>query len=394
MITIRRPIVVSSGERVRLTVDIDVDGETRNVWFEVAAEYRDYLCHERADAFVIGLLYWSMLHHHDIVCEAPIGEDLIFQIRTYLIPALANNSAALHPTVITAEIDSGTLPNAGAVGTGVSCGVDSFHAISAQANSPYPSMRLTHLALNNVGSHGGGSEGRRNYEKHRQHVQAFCKEYGFKLVLSDSNIADVFEQNMLVTHTYTSAFAIYALQKFWRRYFYASSGFGLESFSLTNSQHFSSARYELILLPTFSTPSLQIYSEGPNLRRLDKIRAVAQYEPAFRYLNVCGRFPSCNKCRKCKRTLLELYAIGQLDNFSACFDLAHFRKHLDWYMIRFLSKYWQHDTFYVNMYPLLKDKISLKVWLLAFLRCGPHAMFKNIKNKRKLRGKPRVPATC
>jgi len=389
MITIKQPGVSTGEGKSRLSADIDVDGDVRKVWFEVDAEYGSYLCFERSDAFLIGLLYWAMLAKHDIVCEAPVSAELLFQIRTYLIPSLPQHSSVLYPSKITAAGDPAPLPNAGAVGTGISCGVDSFHALAAHADSPYPHLKLTHLALNNVGSHGAGEKGKQAFEEHRAHVKAFCREYGFKLVVSDSNFGDVFPQNFLVTHTYSSGFAIYALQKFWRYYFYASSGCDINGFSLTNSEYFSSSRYELLLLPVLSTSSLRIYSEGATLKRLEKLREVAEYEPAHRYLNVCGRFPSCCKCRKCKRTLLELYAIGSLEKFRGSFDVDYFYAHRDWYLIRFLSKYWQHDSYYVDMYPLLKDKITAKVWVLALFRCGIHAMLKNIKNRRLARAKKR-----
>ncbi len=379
MITLKQPTLSSHQNKARLNAEVDVDGVIQNVWFEVDAAYGSYLCYERCDAFLIGLLHWAMLHHHDIVCEAPVGEELLFQLRTCLIPALARNSAALSLVNIQASLDSESLPNAGAVGTGISCGVDSFHVVATQANSPYPHLKLTHLALTNVGSHGVGEKGRRAFEEHTAFVEAFCNTHGFKLVLSDSNIAEVFPQNFLVTHTFAAMFAVYALQKFWRVYFYASAGTGISSFSLTNSEHFSSSRYDILSLQVFSTSSLKVYSAGSNETRIEKLRIVADYPPAHRFLNVCGRFPSCNTCRKCKRTLLELYAIGRLDDFKESFDVNYFKNHLSWYLIRFLSKYWQGDAYYVSIYPLLRDKISWPVWFAAAGQCGIHALIKRVK---------------
>ena len=385
MLTIKRPSVSAVNGKARLSADVDVDGATQTVWFEVDDEYGPYLCFERSDAFLIGLLYWAMLNKHDIVCEAPVGEELLYQITTDLVPILATHSRALYPTRIKAEIDTTPIRNVGAVGTGISCGVDSFHVLAKQAQSPYPHLRLTHLAFNNVGSHGTGEKGKKMDAWHRALAVSFCERHGFKLVLSDSNFAEAFPQNFLPTHIYSGCFAIYALQKLWRVYFYASSGYDISSFSVTNSEHFGAGRYELLSLSTFSTPTLKIYPEGLALTRLDKIRTIADYKPAYDFLSVCGEFPNCGVCRKCKRTLLELFAIDRLDNFKNVFDVEHFRTHLDWYMIRFLSKLWQQDPYYVKMYPLLKRKITVKVWLLALLRCGPHAVLKNIKNAKKAR---------
>ena len=388
MITIRQPKVSNCQNKSRLNAEIDVDGVTKEVWFEVDAEYAPYLCYERSDAFLIALLYWAMLNGHDIVCEAPVGEELLYQITADLIPALVTHSSVLYSSKITAPVDVDSLPNAGAVGTGISCGVDSFHVLAKQASpNGTKNLQLTHLAFNNVGSHGTGAKGQAAYAWHKSRAEAFCERHGFKLVLSDSNIADVFTQSFLVTHIYSGCFAIYALQKLWRTYFYASSGYDLNDFSIVNSENFGAGRYELLSLSTFSTHALKIYCEGVALTRLDKIKVVAEYEPAHDFLSVCGQHPNCGKCRKCKRTLLELYAIDGLDNFRESFDIDYFNNHKDWYMIRFLSKHWQRDPYYVRIYPLLKNRITFKVRVLAFLRCGIHAMLKNIKNKRLERAK-------
>lgn len=114
MIKIGKPRLephIGGGEKkTRLVADISVDGEIRTVWAEVDDTYRDYLCHERSDAFVVGLLHWAMLHGHDIECEAPMGEFLYYQITTELIRALSQNSPRMHAIRIRAEVDLQTCP--------------------------------------------------------------------------------------------------------------------------------------------------------------------------------------------------------------------------------------------------------------------------------------------
>lgn len=128
MITIHRPEFSQQGEYARIQSLVDIDGSRNVVWFEVRREYGKYLCWERSDAFVIGLLSYAMRNGHDITCEAPLGEDLHYQITTYLVKAIAKGDARMYHTRIMAAVDHNELPCGNAVGTGISCGIDSFHA--------------------------------------------------------------------------------------------------------------------------------------------------------------------------------------------------------------------------------------------------------------------------
>ena len=45
-----------SGDQARLVADVDIGGKKTSIWFSVYEKYAKYLCAERGDAFVIGLL--------------------------------------------------------------------------------------------------------------------------------------------------------------------------------------------------------------------------------------------------------------------------------------------------------------------------------------------------
>src|SRR5665648_948257 len=222
MITIGKPEVIFLEDKARLQAKLDFDGQLKLVWFEVDKKYAEYLCYERSDAYVIGVLNYAMRNGHDITCKSPIGEDLYYQITTYLIDAVFKGSKKLYKTKIIAEVDNSKLKSANAVGTGISCGIDSFHAISTHTNSKYKNHNVTHLAFNNVGSHGEGEKAIILYEARKKLAIKFANEYQYELVESNSNIYDEIPQSHFMTHTYTSTFAIYALQKLFSTYYYAS----------------------------------------------------------------------------------------------------------------------------------------------------------------------------
>lgn len=335
IVTIRRPEVKTCNGRSRLSAKIDVDGDVREVWFEVEEKYGKFLCFERSDAFLVALLNWAMRERCDFVCEAPVGEELLYQIRTYLIPSLVKASKTLHAPKISAEIDVKMLPNAGAVGTGISCGIDSLHAVACNAQSPFPHLRLTHLILNNVGAFFHDDKDRQ-FRWQTEHAKQFAREYGFEFIQTNSNLAEVFPQNHLLTHTYSSIFSVLVLQKFWGVYFYASSGYDFGAFELKNNEFNSSDHYELLSLPCFSSRQLKIYSEGGAKTRFEKTKMLADFVPAQKYLHVCTSDigGNCNVCGKCRRTLVTLDALGKLEEFRAVFDIdyykLHRRKYLRW----------------------------------------------------------------
>ncbi len=356
--------------KTRLVSDIKVDDEIRTVWAEVDNEYSEYLCYERSDAFVIGLLHWAMRHGHDIECEAPMGEYLYYQITTELIDAVSKGSPRMHPIHIKAEVDVSELPCAGAVGTGISCGIDSLHVLACHTGTALTHHNLTHLAFNNVGSHGEGERAKRLYAERRRIAESFCREYGFKLTEVNSNIMDVFKQNHLCTHTYSSCFAIYCLQKLYTVYYYASSDTVLE-FSLKDNDIKGSGFYDLLLLSCFSTDRLRIYSEGDTLSRLEKTRRVVDYTPSYKYLNVClSSSDNCSRCEKCTRTLLALDALGRLEDYKSVFDIDYYRCHKKEYLITLLVKKWEHNVVYEELYPHFRKQLSAGVFLSATLRYG------------------------
>lgn len=367
MINLSVPRIKEAGSRLRLSVDVKIDNTLCEVWFEVEKEFGQYLCYERADAFVVGLLNYAMRNGHDIESEAPMGEFLYYQITTALIPAVSKGGGneQMYPTKIICPIDTTELPNAHAVGTGISCGIDSLHVLANNADEHLPHHKLTHLAFNNVGSHGEGAHAEKLYHGRLQAAENFCKEYGYKLVKSNSNIMNAIPQSHLLTHTYTSCFAILCLQKLYAVYYYAS-GVKMAYFSLKDNATKDCAYYDLLLTSAFSTEKLKIYSEGGALSRLEKMRTVVEYTPSYKYLNVCiATADNCCRCEKCTRTLLALDVLGKLEAYRDVFDIDYYKQHKLKYMKALIAENALHNQTYAEMYPYLKSQISFLTKLQA-----------------------------
>ena len=366
MITISKPYITQTEGRTRISADMSVDGDRRTVWFEVDARFGEYLCPERCDGFVFGILNYAMTGGHDITCDGPVGEFFYYNLTEHFIESLCRNSSGLHRTRIIADIDSSTLKTAGAVGTGVSCGIDSLHAICTNSDPSLPRHKITHLMFNDVGNHHGEKEvSRRLFKDRSARSRAFAAEYGFEYVEGDSNIIEQFPQDHYFVHIYSNMFAVLCLQKLYSVYYYASAS-PYSTFSLKDSELHSPDRYELLTVYCLSTDTLKIYSEGASLSRFEKAGIIANYPPSYKYLNVClVSSENCGVCHKCRRTIMELYAQGALDKYREVFNLDYFNEHKAWYLSRLYAYYLNNDSFATDSYRTIKKEIPLPIKIKA-----------------------------
>ena len=366
MIRIEQPQLVSNENESRLETYVSIDGDKKKIWFSVDKEYEPYLCWERSDAYVIAVLNYAMRNGHDIECDAPLTEDLYYNIDKYLIDAIKQYNPNFYRPIITAPISSDVLPCAGAVGTGISCGVDSLHALASQTGLKFNKHNITHLTFNNVGSHGEGEKAQKLFKERLELPKIFANEFGYKLVISNSNLMDVVEQNHFKSHTYSSMFPVYCLQKLYSIYYYASGGYKYSEFSLTDIVSQCCGSYEMLSLPLLSTHNLRIYSEGEGMTRMTKLKKVVDYVPSYKYLNVCLKDgDNCGVCEKCVRTLLGIDALGKLDEYNQVFDTQYYKQNKEWYLLQMLKQMASKKHDYFELYPYFKKDINLIIRLKA-----------------------------
>ena len=376
MIIIDKPYIKEIDNKCRMSANIIIDEKSVEIWFEVDKAYGKYLTYERSDAYVIGILSYAMRNGHDIKCEQPMSADLFYQIDTYLIDAVYKSSKSLHRTKIITDVCNEKLETANAVGTGISCGIDSFHAVSSHTRLKTEDFNITHLAFNNVGSHGEGERAVNLFNERRKQAKRFAEEYNYEFVESNSNIHDAIPQNHLLTNTYTSCMAVLCMQKLYSSYYYASS-VPVFHFSLKDNENKDTGYYDMLTLFMFSSLNLKIYSEGSTSTRLEKTIAVSEYKPSYNYLNVCTQTAeNCNKCEKCIRTLVTLDAINALDNYKSVFDIDYYRKHRQWYF-RNMLRYKRIKKDYNEVYPMLKKDIHILTYFMAMLDMFKYSMIKH-----------------
>ena len=389
MIFINRPYIANNGDKTRLICEIIRNKKvSKTVWFEVSKEYGEYLCYERCDAFVIGLLRWALIKGHNIKSDTPITDELYYNITEYLLPSLQKYDKRYKKIKLEMPLAPALKCEKSAVGTGLSCGVDSFHCIVSNRNANIESLKLTHFCINNVGAFNNiyAVYGKDKVRKERyQYAKIAAQDIGLPLIETDSNIDIEFHQNHYISHTYTSVFAVYCLQKLWKTYFYGSAGYDFSHFSLKKSSEFASGHYELLSLQCFSISNLRIYSEGGAKNRFEKTKYIADDELAQKHLHVCTSKPTnCGKCNKCMRTLTTLDAIGKLDNFKQVFDIEYYKNNKNrYYKYLIIEHLKKRDTYNEKTYQVLKCKFPFYLFIIGYVEYKIKDLLKRTKKKNK-----------
>lgn len=305
---------------------------TKDVWFAIQKKYSDYLCTTRMDAFVVGLLYPAMQYGEDISVEGCVSKKLLFNINNYVIPLLMSYSdTAKKITVSAFDVSSEKFTGKG-VGTGFSGGVDSFSTVyDLYENEVDPEMKINTFLFLNVGSHGTNPETSKTlFEKRYSLLEGFPKEVGLDFIPLDSNLHQFHPWGHERVHTLTGVAGVLAMQNYFSKYYYSSSGLDYEGI-IKNAHKYKGKAIgsfcDPILLPLLSTETTEFILHGAAQTRVDKILNISSYEPTFRYLNVCVReTENCSVCWKCLRTQLALDFSGNLDNYSSLFDKGKYKK--------------------------------------------------------------------
>lgn len=353
-----------------ITAHLLVEGQQEAITVEVSDNVSQYLTSDRCDAFVIGLLYFTMSRGYDFESLVPISEELYYNLENHFIDTLAHEGSGLHRTQLKVATVSASQHTGNMVATGISCGVDCLHTLYVHQNMKIPSYQITHLAFYNVGSHrtGSGEEhDRRLYEGRYQLCKSFAEEHGYTFYTLKSNIHEFIEKyggySHINNHSYMAAYCILLLQKGISRYYY-SAGYPYSDFRVTKthkSEELDSAMYDLLTFYTVSINAIKVYSAGGSIKRIDKTRALCKYPPAFKYLNVCVREPKNDgTCFKCVRTMLSIDAVGKIDDFKDIFDVAYYKTHRKQYIRNmWIAATFFHDELSQEIVPYYKNELTL-----------------------------------
>ena len=327
MLSIGKSYIARVDGNSRLCADLTIGNRRATLWFGVDSAHEEWLALGRADAFVMALLPGAMRGGHEIVCEDPMSERLHYQIVNGLIPALVFAGELYHLIKITAPLTAKKLTDQGAVGTGFSGGADCLYTIMSHGrDSEFP---LTHIAVFNNGHMSEGDiRDKKAFQIACQRAQRFAEEQGLVMTAVDSNIYDILGERFLDVYSFRNYACALALGRLFSVYL-LSSGHNAAHFMLDLR---NAASFDLMTARYVSTESLSFYHAGEEVKRIEKLAALSDWEPSWRCLHPCfrqdvGRI-NCGHCKKCIRDMTVLYALGRLERYREVYDIGDYLQHL------------------------------------------------------------------
>lgn len=322
-----------------LKEDYTIENNKITLWYQVEEKYGSYFSLDRNDGFLIGMLYYAMATGQDIVSELPISSKLLFTLNYIVIPIFCSRYTDFKRIFIKADGIDTPCECLQKVGAGMSCGIDSLYTVhSLQENYINKEYQLTCLTFIDTGaSHylphipvtASLEEINKEADKIHQEKMKKAKEVAKELQMDfmeiRSNISDIYQGMFSQSHAYRNIGAVLALQKYFGKYYYSSSGYPITEFN--PSLYLDPAHGEQVLIPSLSTDGLELICSGEARTRYIKTEELADDKIAQKYLNVCSLDENCGHCSKCYRTMLLLDVLGKLEEFKEVFDIEDYKRH-------------------------------------------------------------------
>ncbi len=393
VIKIGKPYVTKIKEtgKARLCSNVQYKDEKKTLYFEVDEKNADYLCVDRCDAFLVGLLHTAMYENMNICCDDVVSQRLLFQLTTYYIPIISDNLDDMNQIEISAVGTAKKVESANAVVTGLSGGADSFYTLLKYTKENMGSYGLTHGIFNNIVSADINDERIRiQHNKDVEDKKRIADELGIEFVELYSNLFQFYSFPGIFNHYFTMQYmsAAFALAGLFG-VFYFSSSYTLKSFSLNYKKIPSGAPFDLFTLNCVTTDTLSFYSAGMEVERYNKMEFFAKSPIVQKNLHVCGALNdlggpkdikklNCGTCMKCSRAIVTLELLGELEKYDSVIDTTLYRKNKKKFIGRYLAG--DKGVFAVDVLRELRRKkkytLAVRFWRRMF-----GIRFKLAKNK-------------
>lgn len=325
--------------KVKLNYEIKTDTKTDVLWFAVDKKYEKYMCDDRIDSVVVGVVLVAMKYKYELIeSKYPISKKLYYNLTYHVLPQIYACENKKYPLIKIEAPLTEEKYNPTEVAAGMSRGVDSFATLYEYGeNCQFPDYKITTFSYHNAGAHHGNDVivGRSKYktsdlyDKELEDTKMFCKKYHYPLIEVDSNLSFFLTVNIGKTlfdrtHTMRNASLALLMQKLYKRYYY-SSAVNLDLFKVSLDD--TSTKYEKWLLPYLNTENIEFYNTNQHWNRLEKLEKISSLKESYDSLSVCLVSPkNCGKCIKCKETLMMLDILGELDKYKKSFNIEEYYK--------------------------------------------------------------------
>lgn len=389
-IIIGTPQVVHIDSKCRLSAQVNLLGKECELYYEFDEEYAPYVCPERSDSFVLMLFTLAMYEKADLICEAPVTEELHYQLTNYQIPIMVDAIPEYHNIEIKAPLADEIPCELNARVAAFSAGVDSFYTVLANLHPVQENMAITHLVFNNVGAlTKDQTKSEQIFLEKRAFFERAAHDLNLPLIAINTNVLDLvkgYPDTLTSPDTFKNAGCLYALKRFASTFYWSGSGAKATEIAV---RYDDMAAYDVLSTSFVTTRDFRMYVFDLNARRLDKVKYIADNPIAQKYLSVCDGLND-STCFKCTRTMFELYSIGKLNEFSEVFDTQFFYANLADRIAYSIGdtneKRHKYSTESIAECRKNGVKIPIAAWLLAYLKYRPLLFFKRkLKNVRFVR---------
>ena len=306
-------------------LDMNEPCPVETIYFEIDKNYPEVFADDTYDAFVLIPLFLAMKYNTDLRIKGNLSKRFYKNLTWYIQKIFCDFSPKLSPVQIIVDGVISMPPKGSLIGTGISCGVDSLSTIYDRfIKEDDPDYRINALFFFNCGANGG-------FQSDIE-VRAFNVRYKRIRALASELYLPVIPINFIDTMILLSNYScVLSLQNVVRRY-YTSSTLGYNEIKNMGTKYktYDLAEFcESYLIPLIRTERTELIVDGCQYRRVDKVKNIADWDIARRYLNVCHIYTddlsNCGFCEKCLRTLLPLEILGKLENFAQVFDIEKYK---------------------------------------------------------------------
>ena len=340
-------------EKSRLICDVECGfSDEKNVWFSVEKKYKEWLCADVYDAFLMAMLYPAMYNQEDIEIDGAVSRKLLINVNNFVQAAKNTFDSESHIVTVKAKsFATVTKLKETHIGLGFGAGIDSFCSLEDHFFHPIDDENkvdtLCFLLVDNYGDPCEEISKCRGYNFYKN-TEAVAEEIGINACFVDGTSMFKFHVPHSVIHSardlriYINGFwariaCVLALQKGLRKFLISSSSSYRDSLYYHNQMYKNGVLWldewsEGFMLPLVSPIGLDIVTDGAQYpSKNEKIEKVINLPIVHKHLRCCNGFQDvqgndCGYCKKCIRMMLILDILGQLEEWRDHFPITHLKR--------------------------------------------------------------------
>ncbi len=317
---IHQPEILRKGDHAivwsRVELAVSQENFPDYFWFKVPEQYSGFISLQ-SDAFLIGGLLAGMQFGEKIEVRGVVSPKLAYHLDDYQYVLHFRMPEDVKPVDIKYNKLKPLDAKPKSVGVTFSGGVDSLFTLWKHfpKNEIIPGYEITH------GLFIMGFDIRyRDKDKYYQLLDKYqlaLEKIGISMVSLETNIAQIVVPRLFYPHFYGPILAgcAHILGGLFQRFFIPSSRDYHQIRTWTSSS-------DPLSDPLLSSDKLHFIHHGATHRRVEKIAEISHWRFAQENLRVCFNKDfdeyglNCSRCEKCTRTMVPLYALGVLDEFT------------------------------------------------------------------------------